>query len=130
MKVAIDTNRYVDFCREVAEVVEAVRLAEKIFIAFVVLGELRSGFQSGTKSLQNERILVRFLNSPRVATLFPDEDTTHHYARLFQQLRKQGTPIPVNDLWLAALVLQHDLQLLTRDRHFDHIPQLSLVPLL
>jgi len=127
MKLAIDTNRYVDFCREVPEAVEAVRQAEKIFMPFVVLGELRSGFQSGTKGLQNERVLIRFLNSSRVETLFPDEDTTHHYARLFQQLRKQGTPVPINDLWLAALVLQHDLQLLTRDRHFDHIPQLSLV---
>lgn len=127
MKIALDTNRYVDFCRGLPEVVTVVRQAEKIFLPYIVLGELRAGFLSGKKSLHNERLLVRFLNSPRVDILFPDENTTHHYARLFTQLRKQGTPIPTNDIWLSALVLQHDLQLFTRDKHFEHLPQLVLV---
>lgn len=127
MRVALDTNRYVDFCRGLPEVVSVIQQAQKIYIPYVVLGELRAGFLSGKKSLYNERLLVRFLNSPRVETLFADENTTHHYARLFTQLRKQGTPIPTNDIWLAALVLQHDLQLFTRDEHFEHLPQLVLV---
>lgn len=127
MRIAIDTNRYVDFCRGEQDVVSIIQQSEKIFIPYIVLGELRAGFLSGKKSLPNERLLVRFINSPRVDPLLPDENTTHHYARLFQQLRKQGTPIPTNDLWLAALVIQHDLQLFTRDGHFRHIPQLLLV---
>lgn len=127
MKILLDTNRYVDFCRGLSEVVEVIRQAEKIFIPYIVLGELRAGFQCGKKSLVNERLLIRFINSPRVDPLFPDENTTHHYARLFSQLKKQGTPIPTNDLWLAALALQHDLQLFTRDKHFEHIPQLLTV---
>ena len=71
--------------------------------------------------------MQRFLNSERVEVLFSDEDTNHHYARLFRQLRTQGTPIPTNDLWIAALVQQHDLLLAARDRHFDHLPQLPRV---
>lgn len=59
-----------------------------------------------------------------MAVLLPDEDTAHHYARLFLQLRRQGTPIPTNGLWIAALVVQHDLLLLARDAHFDHLLQL------
>lgn len=70
---------------------------------------------------------THFLNSPRVEILFADEQTTHHYARLFYQLRKQGTPIPTNDIWIAALVVQHDLVLCARDHHFEHLPQLPRV---
>ena len=59
--------------------------------------------------------------------LFADDQTTHHYAAVFRQLRKQGTPIPTNDMRLAALTLQHNLALHARDRHFDHLPQLVRV---
>jgi hypothetical protein len=55
------------------------------------------------------------------------ELTMHKYARLFRQLRKQGTPIPTNDLWIAALALQHDLLLFTRDTHINHLPQLPVI---
>ncbi|MBI2928877.1 MAG: type II toxin-antitoxin system VapC family toxin [Verrucomicrobia bacterium] len=123
MKIALDTNRYSDLCRGVQEVADHLTQAERIFMPFVVLGELRAGFQAGTRARQNEQQLVRFLNSPRVRLLLPDEQTTHHYATLFAQLRRQGTPIPTNDIWIAALVMQHDLVLLARDQHFDHLPQ-------
>jgi len=52
------------------------------------------------------------------------QGTTHHHARLFRQLRVQGKPIPTNDLWTAALVVQHDLHLFARDAHFDALPQI------
>ena len=87
-------------------------------------GELRAGFSGGTRTRENEASLVRFLDSRRVDLILADEDTTHHYARLFHQLRRQGTPIPTNDLWIAALVVQHDLHLFARDAHFDHLPQI------
>jgi tRNA(fMet)-specific endonuclease VapC len=124
MRLAIDTHRYVDFCRGQTEAVERFRQAERIYLPFVVLAELRAGFACGQRARQNERVLVRFLNSPRVRALYPDDQTTHHYSRLFRQLREQGTPIPVHDLWIAALVIEHDLMLFARDQHFDHIPQL------
>ena len=73
------------------------------------------------------RVLRRFLLKDGVRVLFADDQTTHHYASLFGQLRKQGTPIPTNDMWLAALVLQHNLALHARDTHFDRLPQLVRV---
>jgi tRNA(fMet)-specific endonuclease VapC len=127
MKVLIDTNRYRDFCDGIPEIVELFRTAEFINISFVSLAELRAGFLLGSAGKKNERILGLFLNSPRVHILCADENTTHHYARLFLQLRKQGTPIPTNDIWIAALVLQHDLALCSRDSHFDSLPQLPRV---
>ncbi len=124
MRIAVDANRYTDFMRGDPESVERIRRSEKIYLPFVVLGEIRAGFLLGSKSQGNESRLIRFLNSPRVEVLFPDEGTTHQYARLFLQLRKLGTPIPTNDLWVAALVLEHDLHLFARDAHFDRLPQI------
>ena len=79
----------------------------------------------GTRGAENERSLRRLLLKPGVAVVFADEQTTHHYAAVYRQLRRQGTPIPTHDLWIAALVLQHDLVLCARDRHFNHLPQLA-----
>jgi tRNA(fMet)-specific endonuclease VapC len=124
LKLALDTNTYVDLCRGVGRVVELVRDAEAVFLPFVVVAELRAGFALGTRGAENERVLRRFLAKPGVAALFADEQTTRHYANLFGDLRRRGKPIPVHDLWIAALVLQHELTLCARDRHLDHLPQI------
>ena len=124
MKMAIDTNRYRDFCEGDDAAVQHFRAANLIIMPFPVLAELRSGFACGTLARRNERTLNIFLNRPRVAVFYADEQTTFHYARLFAQLRSQGTPIPTNDLWIAALVQQHNLLLFSRDQHFDALPQL------
>ncbi|MBI4515205.1 MAG: type II toxin-antitoxin system VapC family toxin [Deltaproteobacteria bacterium] len=127
MKLAIDTNRYTDLCRDVAGVAETLEGVEGICVPFVVLAELRAGFAVGKRGVQNERTLRRFLMKDGVQVLFPDEQTTHHYASVYRQLRSQGTPIPTNDIWIAALVLQHNLTLYARDHHFDRLPQLARI---
>ncbi len=124
MRIAIDTNCYRDFCMGESEAVETFASADEILIPFAVIAELRAGFLCGKHGRRNEAVLLRFLNRPRVRALFPDAQTTHHYAGLFAQLRSQGTPIPTNDMWIAALALQHGLILYSRDRHFDHLPQI------
>ena len=127
LRLALDTNRYTDLCRGDRVVVEVVELANEIWLPFIVLGELRAGFAVGTQGPQNEAILRRLLLKPGVAVLYADDQTTHHYANVYRQLRKQGTPIPTNDMWIAALVLQHSLTLCDRDAHFDNLPQLTRV---
>ena len=124
MRLLIDTNRYRDFCANDPAAADRFQLADEIGLPFVSLAELRAGFLCGTVARKNESVLTRFLNSDRVVVLYPDENTTHHYARIFQQLRRQGTPIPTNDIWIAALAIQHDLPLFSRDRHFEHLPQI------
>ncbi len=126
MKLALDTNAYSDFMRGVPERVSPVQAAERIYLPLFVLGELRAGFAAGDQRLQNSAMLDRFLQSPRVEVLFPDLATAKTYARIFAELRKQGTPIPTNDLWIAALAIQHDLTLCTSDAHFQHIHGLAL----
>jgi tRNA(fMet)-specific endonuclease VapC len=125
VRIALDTNRYVDLCKGVAQTAEIVATAEEVFLPFVVLAELRAGFAFGRRSAENERVLRLFLLKAGVRVLYADEQTTHHYAAVFRQLRRQGSPIPTNDIWIAALVLQHSLVLHARDRHFDTLPQIA-----
>ncbi len=124
MRIAIDTNRYRDFCSNDQSTVDRLQTVDHIYMPFVVLAELRAGFLCGNRARQNESVLTRFLNRERVSVLYPAEATSHHYAQLFFQLRSQGTPIPTNDIWIAALVVENGLALLSRDQHFDHLPQI------
>jgi tRNA(fMet)-specific endonuclease VapC len=126
MNVALDTNAYSDFLRGVAGRVDIVRRATQIYLPLIVVGELRAGFAAGSREAENLAGLRQFLASPRVAVLSPDEVTTEHYAHVFLQLRKQGATIPTNDLWIAALALQHGVQLCTSDSHFRHVSGLTL----
>jgi len=125
LRIALDTNRFSDLGRGDAELELLLERAESIFLPFVVVAELRAGFSLGTKGRENERALQRFLDKPGVGILWPTEATTRQYASLYRQLKDQGTPIPTNDLWIAALVTEHGLTLCDRDRHFDALPQLE-----
>ncbi len=125
MRIALDTNAYTAIARGEERAVALVRAAEQLYLPFVVLAELRAGFAAGTLGKRNEAKLTAFLGSSRVSVLYADEQTTHHYATVFAQLRQQGTPIPTNDIWIAAIVLQHDLTLFTSDAHFSRLPQLA-----
>lgn len=125
MKILIDTNRYSDFAKGEKTAVETFTTADRIFVPFVVVAELRAGFRSGTISQRNEAVLVRFLANERVEVLYADAQTTHIYAETFARLRRNGTPIPTNDLWIAALAIQHSLPLCSRDAHFEKVPQIA-----
>lgn len=122
--IVIDTNRYRDFMDGVPDVVAVFRASPRILIPFVVVAELRAGFAVGSRGAQNQRVFEQFLHRPRIGVLLPTLDTTRHYANLYRQLRSTGTPIPTNDLWIASLVVQHDVMLYSRDAHFDALPQL------
>jgi len=127
VRLALDTRRYADLCRGKARAVEIVEAAGAVWLPFVVVGELRAGFAAGSQGPRNEAVLRRFLLKPGVGILYADEQTTYPYASAYRQPRKQGTPIPTNDMWIAALVLQHTLSSYDRDRHFDPLPQLLRV---
>lgn len=127
MKLALDTNTYAQFMRGEDKAVDHVRAAVRIGMPVPVLAELRFGFLNGTQGRRNEAALARFLDSPRVQVLPCDEQTTHFFAQLKLQLKRQGTPIPINDVWIAALVVQHGYALFTADSDFDRIPQLPRV---
>lgn len=124
MKIALDTNRITDLFRGDTEPAARLEMCEEVWIPVVVLGEMKAGFHGGTQQRRNEMLLDQLLAKTTVDILLPGIETAEHYARIFIQLKRAGTPIPDNDLWIAALVLEHNLLLVTRDRHFEQIPQL------
>ena len=124
MNVALDTNAYSDFMRGDENRIAVLRTADLIHLPLIVLCELRAGFAAVNQASANAANLQKFLNSPRVSVLLPDEQSCHHYAQIYLQLRNKRVAIPTNDLWIAALAVQHDLVLCSSDAHFDHFPQL------
>lgn len=127
MKLALDTNAYRLMMEGDAKAVSLARTADRLLLPVPVVAELRFGFLNGTRGRENEAHLVRFLDRPRVTVLGCDEETAVRYAELKLQLKRQGTPIPINDVWIAAVVLQHHATLFTRDSDFERIPQLPRV---
>lgn len=128
MRVLLDTNRLSDILRHDEHAVRVFERAEEVFIPFVALAELKAGFAGGNpaRMAKNEAGLLRLLQKPGVEVIFADGETLEVYARIFVQLRKAGTPIPTNDLWIASLAIQHQLPVLTRDGHFSKIAQVAL----
>ncbi len=127
MQMLLDTNTYTELARGSASALSKVQRATHIFLTYVTLGELRAGFAVGSKTQQNEKVLQKFLASARVKVIFPDGETTQYYARIYAQLRKAGTPIPANDLWIAALSMQHGIPLYTFDAHFKNVESIDLL---
>jgi tRNA(fMet)-specific endonuclease VapC len=124
VRVALDTNRLTDLFQGDAELADRLGECDEVWLPLVVLAEIKAGFYGGSQQHRNEKLLQSFLAQPTVGVLLPERETAEHYARLFVQLKRAGTPIPDNDIWIAALALQHDLQLITRDHHFERVPQL------
>jgi len=103
-----------------------IQEATELFLTPVVVGELLYGFLGGGLEPKNRGLLRQFLGSPRVAVLSLDEETAERYAAIRDYLRKQGKPIPANDLWIAASAAQHGLRLLTLDDHFKSVPHVLI----
>ena len=120
----LDTNAYVGFKRNVIEIVEFIVGAELILFSPIVLGELMFGFRNGTKFEKNIQDLNRFLDHAAVELVPIGKITSDRYSRIATQLRRQGTPIPTNDLWIAAQTLEHGAELISSDRHFEKVPGL------
>lgn len=119
--VLLDTNAYAAFMLGTAEIVEVVAQADKLYLNPVVVGELLGGFAAGTREARNRAELAVFLESPRVEVLPITMQTADSYAIVYAGLRRKGRPIPSNDLWIAASVLEHGAALLTLDAHFAQI---------
>ena len=127
VRLLLDTNRYTDVARGDIEVSVRAMTAEKVWLPLFVIGELRAGFAGGQRKQRNAAALEKFLQQPNAGVLLPDLETSNFYAQVFNDLRRKGKPIPTNDMWIAALALQHDLTLDARDQHFQHVPGLKLV---
>jgi tRNA(fMet)-specific endonuclease VapC len=121
MKIILDTSAYVGFKRNAVETVAIIVKAELIVFSPVVLGELMFGFRNGSRFKKNMDDLNRFLEHEAVDLAPIGKITSDRYSRIAAQLRLQGTPIPTNDIWIAAQAMEHGAELITSDKHFDKI---------
>lgn len=119
--LSLDTNAYSDFKRGLPSVIEALARADRILVPIPVLAELRVGFRGGHKEQQNLLELEQFLSSPRVSLSTLGEQTAILFAEIYGTLKKRGTPIPLNDVWIAASSLEHGAILLSADNHFSQV---------
>lgn len=130
MRLALDTNAYSILKKGAApQLYKLTEEADEVALPFIVIGELRSGFAGGSRGAENNRSLELFLDGDLVSALYADDATTVVYGELRSDLKKRGTPIPTNDLWIAALCLRYDFVLATGDKHFAKVPLLRIVAL-
>jgi len=123
MRLLVDTSAYSAFMRGHGEIKGALQEADEIFVNSIVLGELRAGFIKGRRRRKNDDELNTFLTSPRVKLLDVTEETAERYAVILNSLWQAGTPIPTNDIWIAASSMEHGLELLTTDEHYQKVAQ-------
>ena len=127
MRLTIDTNIYAALKSGSMHIRELLEKADEILVPVTVLGELYAGFQIGRLTEKNMNELDEFLSKPGISVIEIDKDTSFRYGFLIKELRKQGTPIPSNDVWIAASVMDTGSILVSRDKHFKNVPGLLVM---
>ena len=117
MGLILDTNALSAVAGGEPAAVAKFARANQIAIPVIVLGEYRFGIAQSRNKGEYERWLAEALCACNVLEV--NQETTIHYAEVRVELKRAGTPVPSNDVWIAALCRQHDLPILSRDQHFD-----------
>lgn len=123
----LDTSAYSNFRRGNEELAELLDRAELVGLSTIALGELRTGFVLGGRRKRNEAELDAFLENPVVEVLQVDGEASRQYAEIVAELRKAGTPVPTNDIWIAAVASRNGASVLTCDDHFERIGRVGSV---
>ena len=121
MRVCLDTNAYSRLMRGHDPLTQLLEATDEVLLPVPVLGELHAGFEMGSRREANRRQLGDFLALPGVETVAITPDMAERYGLLVCQLMRQGTPIPTNDIWIAASTLETGARLVTYDPHFQHV---------
>lgn len=121
MRFILDTNAYVALMQGHPGVAGRVRRAERIYVSAIVAGELIFGFRNGSRCEENMRDLEDFLDNHHVEFLPVSLTTSDRFGRIAALLRRKGKPMPTNDIWIAAHAMESGAELLSFDRHFEHI---------
>ena len=129
-RLLVDTNAYTALFARHEGIADLISDSEAILLSAVVVGELLDGFLGGTREEENRRDLDQMRAKSRTVVVPITADTAEWFATVKQQLRRKGTPIPINDVWIAASALEHGATLVSLDRHFENVDGLlrRLVP--
>jgi len=121
----LDTNIVSAWLSGETVIADNIDNSEAVYIPITVVGELHYGAQYSTQVQKNTDNINAVLS--RYDVLYIDEETAYRYGLIKAALRKKGKPIPENDIWIAAIIMQHDFTLISRDGHFNEIDGLKLV---
>lgn len=124
IRLCLDTTAYSRLMRGQAKLQERLEAADEILLSVTMLGELYAGFQGGRRLVENLALLAEFRNQPGVAVIDLTDNIAQRYASIVMSLKQQGTPIPTNDLWIAATALENGGRLVAYDSHFEAVPGL------
>ena len=124
--ILLDTNAMTDLFQGDRAILDTVAKADCVYASAIVIGELEAGFRGGTRYAENLAMLDRFLGKPTVEILPVRRETGDCFGRIKQALKAKGTPIPVNDVWVAAQCMETGSVLVTYDHHFDVVDGLRL----
>lgn len=125
MRIVLDTSAYSHFRGNHDDVVNRIAAADVVYLPTIVLGELEAAFRLGRRTADNRAKLEEFLHEDFVKVLPVTSDVAKRYGELFVELRSAGTPIPVNDIWIAAATLDAGAELVTFDTDFQRIARLE-----
>ncbi len=125
--IVIDTNAYSAYKQGKKDAQEVITTAGTIVISSTMLGELLAGFLGGKREQANKQELQEFLEEPKVSFFTVNAQTAEEYAKIYQMLKQKGTPIPTNDMWIAAMAKQLGMAIFTFDAHFFHIKGLKVI---
>jgi tRNA(fMet)-specific endonuclease VapC len=126
-RYCLDTSAYSQFKRGDPTVRDVLDQAEWVGMPSVVVGELLTGFLAGARAARNESELREFLGSPVVQLVVIDEAIARVYAEIVNALRQAGTPLPTNDIWIAAATARVGATLVTFDAHFDAVDRVGVM---
>lgn len=128
-RILLDTNAYTALMAGDSRIADLLVASEAILLSPVVIGELLEGFLGGSRNLENRRILDQFRAKPRTVSVPITDATAEWFADIKRSLRRQGRPIPINDVWIAASCMEHGARLLSFDSYFDGVDGLLLCKL-
>ena len=125
-KILLDTNAYSNFLKGDGNILEIISESGIIYLSVFVLAELFYGFKGGSREKNNKEYLNRFLAKPGVSVLEATVETSRIFADIKFALKKSGSPIPINDVWIASHVMESGSELITYDHHFLKIAGLRI----
>lgn len=125
-KIVLDTSAYSRLMRGEKRVEQVLNEADKVYLPFFVIAELLLGFKNGDREAENRTILQQFEAMPTVERLFPTDETIEIFSDIFSSLKKAGKPIPVHDIWIAALAVETGSVIVHFDQHFEEVEKARL----
>ena len=126
-RLVLDTNVLIPLLRNAANYSHLFKTYDEVILPAIVVGEYKAGLFATETGEKNRQSLSDYIEDPNVRVVPITDRTSDLYAKIYQELRKKGKPIPQNDMWIAASALENGADLATGDAHFRHVPMLTVI---